>query len=107
MFLGISIGVYYKKHLGVDFIVGKYPEKFRNAVVLFSDILTFALFLVLTVYGFLYCSSTMQMRSSVMGVPYGFVYLCVPLCGVFSMFYCFAGVMDKYFGKDAKKGDRE
>lgn len=105
MFLGISIGVYYRKHLGVDFIVAKYPEKVRDAVTLFSEILTLILFLVLTIYGFIYCASTMRMRSSVMGIPYGLVYLCVPLCGIFSMFYCFAGIMDRYFGK--KGGDNK
>ena len=95
MFLGIAIGVYYKKHLGVDFIVEKYPTKLRTFMGYFSDFLTLVLFLVLAVYGFKYCKSTMNMRSSVMGIRYGLVYLCVPLCGVFSSFYVIAEIFNK------------
>ena len=40
MFLGISIGVYRRKHLGVDFLVEKYPKMFRRTISLLSDLLT-------------------------------------------------------------------
>ena len=107
MFLGISIGVYYKKHLGVDFIVAKYPPSVRKTISVFSDVLMISLFLVLTVFGFIYCKSTINMRSPIMNIRYGLVYLCVPLCGVFSTFYCFAGIMDKYFGEESKGGEEK
>lgn len=104
MFLGISIGVYRRKHLGVDFLVEKYPPKIRRFFNLFSDLLTLALFLILAVYGFKYSSSTMRMYSPIMSIPYGMVYLCVPLCGVFSSFYCFARIVDDLCkGKEEEK----
>lgn len=105
MFLGISIGVYYKKHLGVDFIVGKYPPKLRRAIDFFSDFLMIVLFVVLTIYGFKYCKSTINMRSPAMNLRYGQVYLCVPLCGIFSTLYCLAGISDKLFGNKEEKGE--
>ena len=94
MFLGISIGVYHKKHLGVEFLVNLYPTKVRRAFGLISDLLMVVLFLVLTIYGFRYSSSTINMRSPIMSIPYGLVYLCVPLCGIFSLFYTISKIIN-------------
>lgn len=102
MFLGISIGVYRRKHLGVDFLVEKYPKKLKRVISLLADILTLILFVILAVYGFKYSASTMRMFSPIMGIPYGLVYLCVPLCGVFSSFYCIARIVN-----DLCKGKEE
>ena len=107
MFLGIAIGVYYKKHLGVDFVVEKYPPKLRTAIGYFSDFLMLALFIILAIYGFKYCSKTMNMRSPAMNIRYGLVYLCVPLCGIFSSFYCIADVLNKLFGEKETKGEKK
>ena len=107
MFLGISIGVYYKKHLGVDFVVEKYPPKARRVIGYVSDFLMLALFVVLAIYGFKYCSKTMNMRSPALNIRYGLVYMCVPLCGIFSSFYCIADVMDKIFGEKPEEGGKQ
>lgn len=105
MFMGISIGVYHKKHLGVEFVVEKYPKKVKRAFSLGSDILTMVLFLILTVYGFKYSASTMRMYSPILHIPYGMVYLCVPLCGIFSLFYCVVRIVDDFCQSDEKGGD--
>ena len=105
MFMGISIGVYHKKHLGVEFVVEKYPKKVRRAFVLMSDILTMVLFLVLTVYGFKYSASTMRMVSPILHIPYGMVYLCIPLCGIFSLFYCVVRIVDDFCQATEKGGE--
>lgn len=100
MFLGISIGVYYKKHLGVEFIVAKYPRKVRKAVSIFSNILMLILFIVLVIYGAVYSSKTMRMYSPIMNIPYGLVYLCIPVGCALSAFYTFAELFNKLFGED-------
>lgn len=105
MFMGISIGVYHKKHLGVEFVVEKYPKKVKRAFVLFSDILTMVLFLVLIVYGFKYSASTMRMYSPILHIPYGMVYLCIPLCGIFSLFYCVVRIVDDFCQATEKDGE--
>lgn len=106
MFMGIAIGVHYKKHLGVEFIVGLYPQKVRQIVYFISDILTLALFIILAIYGFRYAGKSMRMYSPIMGIPYGVVYLCVPIGAVFSSFYCFARIVQDYFAKpEHEKGD--
>ncbi len=107
MFMGISIGVYHKKHLGVEFVVEKYPPKMRRAFALISDILTMALFLVLTVYGFKYSASTMKMFSPILHIPYGMVYLCIPLCGIFSLFFCVVRIVDDCCQASEKGGDEK
>ena len=106
MFLGISIGVYYKKHLGVDFIVEKYPPKLRAVIGYVSDFLMIALFVVLAIYGIKYCQKTMNMRSPALNIRYGLVYMCVPLCGIFSTFYCIVDLFDKIFGEKTEEGGK-
>lgn len=106
MFMGISIGVYHRKHLGVEFVVEKYPKKIRRVFSLVSDILTMVLFLILTVYGFKYSASTMRMYSPILHIPYGIVYLCVPLCGIFSLFYCVVRIVDDFCQSDEEGGDK-
>ena len=65
------------------------------------------LFVVLTIYGFKYDNSTMKMLSPIMSIPYGLVYMCVPLCGLFSVFYTISKIVNdicegmKDGGKDA------
>ena len=103
MFMGIAIGVHYKKHLGVEFVVGLYPDKVKKAAYFISDLLTLILFIVLAVYGFRYAGKSMKMFSPIMGIPYGIVYLCVPIGSVFSIFYCFARIVEDYFTKPEDK----
>lgn len=97
MFLGISIGVYYKKHLGVEFIVAHYPPKVKKIVGIFSDLLMLALFIILIVYGFKYSAKTVKMLSPIIGIPYGVVYFCVPFGGILSAFYCLVELLRKIF----------
>ena len=97
MFMGIAIGVHYKKHLGVEFVVGLYPAKVKKAAYFISDVLTLVLFIILAIYGFRYAGKSMKMFSPIMGIPYGIVYLCVPIGAIFSTFYCFARIIEDYF----------
>ena len=103
MFLGVSIGVYRKKHLGVEFLVDKYPKKVQHFFAIFNDVFMIVLFLILTIYGFKYSASTMRMYSPIMAIPYGLVYLCVPFCGVLSLFYCIAKIINDLWGDEEGK----
>ena len=94
MFMGIAIGVHYKKHLGVEFVA-----------YFISDVLTLVLFIILAIYGFRYAGKSMKMFSPIMGIPYGIVYLCVPIGAIFSTFYCFARIIEDYFVKPEDKED--
>ena len=105
MFMGIAIGVHYKKHLGVEFVVGLYPAKVKKAAYFISDVLTLVLFIILAIYGFRYAGKSMKMFSPIMGIPYGIVYLCVPIGAIFSTFYCFARIIEDYFVKPEDKED--
>ena len=103
--MGIAIGVHYKKHLGVEFVVGLYPAKVKKAAYFISDVLTLVLFIILAIYGFRYAGKSMKMFSPIMGIPYGIVYLCVPIGAIFSTFYCFARIIEDYFVKPEDKED--
>lgn len=107
MFLGISIGVYNKKHLGVEFIVAHYPPKVRKAVSIFSDLLMLTLFIILAIYGTKYSIKTINMRSPIMNIRYGMVYACVPFGSILSSFYCLVELFNKVFGDDLNEAKEE
>lgn len=67
MFFGIAVGIFKKKHLGVEFLVSRYSPGMKHFFEIVSCLLTLVLFLTLTVYGFIYAKSTMTMRSPIMG----------------------------------------
>jgi len=92
MFIGISIGVYKKRNIGMEFFTSKLPKKIQGAARLFSDFGLIAFFFVMAIYGIKYVSSTMNMYSPILNIKYGIVYCCIPLCGILSMFFCVVGV---------------
>lgn len=103
MFFGISIGVYYRKHLGVEFLLDHYPPKLRNFIKILGDCFTLLLFLILIYYGFIYSSKTMKMLSPILEIPYGYVYLCIPLSSIISAFFCVVNIVDRFANKEEEK----
>jgi TRAP-type C4-dicarboxylate transport system permease small subunit len=104
MFFGIAIGVFKKKHLGVEFLVSRYSPKMKRLFSIVSCLLMLILFATLTIYGFIYARSTMTMRSPIMGIRYGLIYLCIPFSGILSIFYCIVDLITtlRYSGKEEK-----
>ena len=49
--------------------------------------------------------STMRMFSPILHIPYGMVYLCIPLCGIFSLFYCVVRIVDDFCQATEKGGE--
>lgn len=88
--LGASLTYGEKGHLGVDYFVSKLDPAARRLVAVAVEVLVivFALF-ALAFGGFVLVAKTLESGqvSPAMGVPMGYVYLAVPVCGLFFVLF--------------------
>jgi len=96
MFLGIAMCIYKKRLIGMEFFTSKLPKNINSLLKFVSTIVFIAFFFILTLYGTKYSIATSEMFSPVLNISYGVVYLCIPVCGVSSIFFCVADL----FGSD-------
>lgn len=80
-FLGSSIALKYKGHLGIDYFVNKLSEKYRfiNQIIINIIIGCFGIFL--TYYGVLMAIVMNKQVSSVMRIPMSYFYAVIPVTG--------------------------
>ncbi len=93
-FVGCSLGIYTKGHLGVNFIVEKLPNGVRKAVMLLAKLVIIAFFLILLVYGIKLSQTSMKNLSSTMRWPMGWVYSVIPFSAVFSLYFQLVDLLD-------------
>ena len=88
--LGAAVALNYSAHLGIDYFVGKLPQKKRLLTEAFVY-LTITVFSVCVMIfgGFRLVSITFMFGqvSPALGVPMGYVYLAIPVSGIFLSIY--------------------
>lgn len=88
--LGAAVALNYKDHLGIDYFVGKLPQKKRLYIETFVY-LCIAAFSVLVMFGgglrLVAITFRFGQLSPAMNLPMGYVYLAVPVAGVFLAIY--------------------
>lgn len=81
VYIGTSIGVKSKTHIGVEVFVDMLPEKPHHYVKIFTEILSFALFalmFVLSIQMLMHLIKTNQMTTTTQ-VPTAIVFACIPM----------------------------
>lgn len=95
--LGASLAFESRAHLGVDYLVGKFHPAGRKLLTLgaFALVLVFAVG-VLCVGGWELVTRTLALKQDTpaLGIPKGWVYLAVPISGVFTVIFTCGHVMD-------------
>ena len=84
-FLGISIAVRQRSHLGVTLLVVRMPTSLQRLVKLFTDGLTMWFLYVLTAYGFRMVETGKAQIETATGISMSYFFICVPLCGLLTM----------------------
>ena len=75
-------------HMRMGFFADRLPEKYQRGLALFSEILTFAFTGVVMFYGGIRITMlTMTQKTASLGIPMGYVYAIVPVCGCLIMIY--------------------
>lgn len=96
--LGAAVALGRGAHLGIDYFVGKLPERMRVAteVFVFFCVAAFS-FLVMVVGGIDLVSSMLLLGqpSPALGVQMGHVYLAVPISGFFLTLYAVIGLVER------------
>lgn len=101
--LGASLGFESRVHLGVDYFVGKFDPTGRLIlrVAAYLIVLGFAV-AVLLVGGWQLVTRTLELKQSTpaLGIPKGWVYLAVPLSGVFTVVFTIGHIIDVLRGRE-------
>ena len=96
--LGAAVALNRGAHLGIDYFVGKLPDRTRLAteVVVFLCVAAFSL-LVMVVGGIQLVAGTLELEqiSAAMHVKMGYVYLAVPISGSFLTLYALIGLAER------------
>jgi len=96
--LGSAVALGRGAHLGIDYFVGKLPERARmgTEVFVFLCVSLFSL-LVMLIGGIDLVRSTLEMgqESSALRVKVGYVYLAIPISGFFLTLYGVIGLVER------------
>lgn len=99
--LGAAVALGRGAHLGIDYFVGKLPERTRLAteMFVFFCVAAFSL-LVMLIGGIDLVRSTLELgqESPALGVRMGYVYLAVPISGFFLTLYATIGLVERIQG---------
>ena len=93
-FLGSSLAIHEKMHLGVRYFVGLANEKNQKRIDFIIHLLTVGFFSILTIYGFKLVMSTMATTSSTLHLPMGVFYGVIPISSVFSIYFVIMNMLD-------------
>jgi len=101
--LGGSLAFQHRAHLGVDYLVGKFDPSGQKILRLgaLAVVLLFAIG-VLVIGGWQLVSRTLELKQDTpaLGIPKGWVYLCVPISGVFVVIFTLVQMFDACRGQD-------
>jgi len=103
--LGASVAFETGEHLGVDYFVGLlHPDARRLVGVLISLIVAFFAGAVMVYGGYILVSRTLASNqlSPAMEIPVGYVYLAVPISGLFILLFCAENIVEAVAGAPDK-----
>lgn len=101
--LGAAVALGRGAHLGIDYFVMKLPDKARlkTEIFVFFCVAAFS-FLVMVVGGFDLVRTTfhLEQTSPALGLNMGYVYLAVPISGLFLLLYSLLGLFERIASKN-------
>ncbi|GEM_PF-49690 len=104
--LGAAVAYGAKSHLGVDYFVNKlHPEAQKVAEIAVNAIVGLFAIVVLIVGGYWLVSATFSANVILpaLQIKAGYMYLAVPVSGVFILLFCAENIVEIIFGKHAEQ----
>ncbi len=96
VFLGMSFGTRYDKHIRIDVFVNLLPRSIRLIINIFIDILTLAVFSWIIFQGIKYVSYSSITNIYTMPINKGLVVSIVPITGVLVVIRCIEKILIDY-----------
>ena len=108
--LGAAVALNRGAHLGIDYFVGKLPPKtrVRTEVFVFACIALFSV-LVMVIGGTRLVARTFELKqiSPALKLPWGYVYLAVPISGFFLALYAILALGERIYELTSGRIDRK
>ena len=82
--LAISSGIAHRAHIGVEFVFTRFPRPMQRWLALMFDLIAFAFFAFIFVYGIDFVERGFGRFTMIFGVPKGYPYIGVPLAAGFA-----------------------
>ncbi|WP_172372142.1 TRAP transporter small permease [Sporosarcina jiandibaonis] len=93
-FLGSSLAIHEKMHLGVRYFVSLVSENKQKKIDFFIHLIMMGFFFVLMIYGFKLTWSTMATTSATLQLPMGVFYGVIPVSAVFSIYFILMNMLN-------------
>jgi TRAP-type C4-dicarboxylate transport system permease small subunit len=106
--LGAAVAFSLKAHLGVDFFVGLMPPAPRRLMRIVVHLIVIAFTLSVMVWGGIrLVAETFRLEQMMMALPFakGFVYLAVPISGLFIILFTVEMLIEDWRGKPEQPPD--
>ncbi len=84
---GMPMATHYASQLDVKYFVGLLPLKLRIVVVAIADLISIAFFSMLIYLGIQLVSQGMSQLTVTTRVPLGYIYICIPVCSLFTVYF--------------------
>lgn len=95
--LAVSSGIVYREHIGVEFILDRFPAAVRRALAVGFDIIAFAFFAALFWYGLDFVERGFLRITMIYGIPKGYPFMGVPLAAAVACIQLFLmGIADAF-----------
>jgi TRAP-type C4-dicarboxylate transport system permease small subunit len=84
--MGMVVANAYGEHLGLDILIRIVTPKFSHLILIVSNLLILIAVGLMITGGINLAKESLDSYSPALGIPYGYVYAIVPLCGSFLFF---------------------
>ena len=108
VFLGAIIAYVNSEHLGLDIIIKLFPKKITQLLIILADILVFFALVIILIGGIEMTKDSFASGwvASAIPIPYGYVYLVVPISAVLLLIETFLKcIKDIMFYVNSVKGE--
>lgn len=87
VFIGMARCVAYEKHVALDLLPRALKGNAKRILLIIIDILQLIFFYAVTRGGIALYQIGLRQKSATMRLPMNLVYLCIPICGIFSIYF--------------------
>jgi TRAP-type C4-dicarboxylate transport system permease small subunit len=83
IFIGTFLGIKHKKHIGLDIVVDRLPNKIKKVVEISRNLSMMVFFIFLAYLGFKFSVIGMSQMTLALGISKGWIYLVIPIGAIF------------------------
>jgi TRAP-type C4-dicarboxylate transport system permease small subunit len=85
--LGMSVAVYKKGHITIDFVKNKFPQKGKKILEIIMTLIMIAFFISLIFSGWKTAIMKMRIHFVVLYIPMGYAFMALPVFAFFSAIF--------------------